>query len=116
MKLYGIGNCSTVRKAIAWLDQHGEHYQFHDFKKQGVSSELAQRWLKQAGWESLVNRKGMTWRGLPASRQQAVCDDASALALMLEKPSVIRRPLLDKGGKLVHIGFDSVNYENIFKP
>ncbi len=114
MKLYGIPNCNTVKKARDWLTVHDLAVAFCDFKKLGVDQAIAAKWLKQAGWENLVNRKGLTWRGLPDQTKQQICDDASALALMLEKPSVIKRPLLEKNGKLLHIGFDETSYSGIF--
>lgn len=115
MKLYGIPNCNTVKKARDWLAQHDISVEFHDFKKQGLSAELAQGWLAQAGWETLINRKGTTWRGLPDEQKQTVSSNVSALPLMLEKNSVIKRPLLEKNGKLLHIGFDEAAYTEIFK-
>lgn len=114
MKMYGIANCNTVKKARAWLDQHCAEYQFHDFKKHGLEPELAQSWLQQIGWESLINRKGLTWRGLSAEQKLVIKDNNSALPLLLEKTSVIKRPLLEQDGKLLHIGFDDVSYEKIF--
>jgi arsenate reductase len=114
MKLYGIANCSTVKKARDWLKQHGAEYQFHDFKKQGLEPELAQRWLQQTGWENLINRKGLTWRGLSAEQKQVIRDNTSALQLLLEKTSLLKRPLLEQDDKLLHIGFDDVSYEKIF--
>ena len=114
MKLYGIANCNTVKKARAWLDQYCAEYQFHDFKKLGLEPELARCWLQQLGWESLINRKGLTWRGLSAEQKQVVKDNNSALPLLLEKTSVIKRPLLEQDGKLLHIGFDDASYERIF--
>ena len=113
MKLYGIPNCNTVKKARNWLDQHGIAYEFHDFKKQGVSTELIRGWLAQQPWEKLVNRAGMTWRGLDEAAKAAVRDDASALALMLEKTSVIKRPLLVQDDRILHLGFDEAAYRNL---
>ena len=115
MKLYGIPNCNTVKKARDWLSQHDIKVEFHDFKKHGLSSEIAQNWLNQSKWERLVNRSGLTWRGLDEQRKQQVCDADQALALMLEKTSVIKRPLLEHEGKLLHIGFDADAYSQIFK-
>jgi len=115
MKLYGIPNCSTVKKARDWLARNGIIVEFHDFKKQGVDASVAQNWLQQEDWAKLVNRSGLTWRGLPEERKQQVCDNASALALMQEKSSVIKRPLLEKNGKLLHVGFDEASYSKIFK-
>ena len=114
MKLYGIPNCNTVKKARDWLAQHSITVEFHDFKKHGLTEALAQRWLDQAGWEILINRKGITWRGLPDEQKQSVISNASALPLMLEKNSVIKRPLLEKNGKLLHIGFDDAAYSKFF--
>jgi arsenate reductase len=114
MKLYGIPNCNTVKKARDWLAQHDIAVEFHDFKKHGLSTELAQRWLQQAAWEKLVNRSGMTWRGLPDEQKSAICNAETALQLMLEKTSVIKRPLLEQNGKLLHIGFDEAEYRKIF--
>ena len=113
MKLYGIPNCNTVKKARNWLDQHGIAYEFHDFKKQGVSTELIGGWLTQQPWEKLVNRAGMTWRGLDDTAKAAVHDDASALALMLEKTSVIKRPVLVQDDRILHLGFDESAYRNL---
>lgn len=115
MKLYGISNCSTVKKARDWIAQHELAVEFHDFKKHGLSSAIAENWLQQSDWSALLNRKGLTWRGLPESRQQSIQDADAALALMLEKTSIIKRPLLEKNGRLIHIGFDAAAYSTIFK-
>jgi Spx/MgsR family transcriptional regulator len=114
MKLYGIPNCNTVKRSRDWLAQHNITVEFHDFKKQGLDAATAQQWLKQADWSKLINRSGLTWRGLSEERKQHILDNASALALMLEKTSVIKRPLLEKNGKLLHIGFDEAAYAKIF--
>lgn len=114
MRLYGIPNCNTVKKARDWLAQHGIEVEFHDFKKHSLDAACAQSWLKQADWSKLVNRSGLTWRRLPDAQKQLVCDDASALKLMLEKTSVIKRPVLEQNGKLLHIGFDEAAYSKIF--
>ena len=115
MKLYGIPNCNTVKKARNWLDQHGIAYEFHDFKKQGVSTELIGGWLTQQPWEKLVNRAGMTWRNLDDETKTSVKDNASATRLMLEKPSVIKRPVLVDGGKILSVGFDEATYQKLLK-
>jgi arsenate reductase (glutaredoxin) len=100
MTLYGIPNCDTVKKSRAWFDAQGIAYTFHDFKKQGVPQSELSTWIKALGWEALVNKKGTTWRTLDAAAQAAVKDDASAMALMLAQPSVIKRPVVDRAGKL----------------
>lgn len=115
MKLYGIPNCNTVKKARDWLTQHDISIEFHDFKKHGLSAETAQNWLQQTEWDRLINRNGLTWRGLDEQRKRQVCDKPSALALMLEKTSVIKRPILEQDGKLLNIGFDADAYTRIFK-
>ncbi len=114
MKLYGIPNCNTVKKSRDWLAHHNVAVEFHDFKKQGLDAATAQQWLKQADWSKLINRSGLTWRGLPEERKQQILDNASALKLMLEKTSVIKRPLMGKNGQLLHIGFDETAYTIIF--
>lgn len=104
--VYGIANCDTVRKARAWLQAQGMPYVWHDFKKQGVPAVLLAQWLQQLGRDALINRKGTTWRQLDAAVQAGVTDDASAAALMLAHPSVIKRPLVDWGQGRVTFGFD----------
>lgn len=115
MKLYGISNCSTVKKARDWLSQHDITFEFHDFKKHGLSTAIAQNWLQQTEWERLINRSGLTWRGLDEQRKLQVCDHPSALALMQEKTSVIKRPILEQDGKILHLGFDADAYTHTFK-
>lgn len=104
--LYGIPNCDTVKKARTWLAENGVEYQFHDFKKQGVPPEQLKRWAQAAGWETLLNRKGTTWRKLDAAAQAGAADSAGAQALMLANPSVIKRPVVD-WGKGITVGFDA---------
>lgn len=113
MKLYGIPNCDTVKKARAWLANHDIAVEFHDFKKQGLSAEVVQCWLQQSTWELLINRKGLTWRGL-SDEQKTINNNAVAQQLMLGKTSVIKRPLLEQDGKLLHLGFDDASYSKIF--
>ena len=103
--VHGIPNCDTVKKARTWLDAQGVAYQFHDFKKQGVPPARLDAWLAGPGWEKLVNRKGTTWRKLDPATQSGVKDGASARALMLEQPSVIKRPVVDWGATTT-VGFD----------
>ena len=95
--VYGIPNCGSVKKVRVWLESQGQAYLFHDFKKEGVDPVALDHWLRQAGWETLVNRKGTTWRQLDANAQAKVSDAASARSLMLAHPSVIKRPVLVAG-------------------
>ncbi|WP_256080053.1 ArsC family reductase [Massilia sp. YIM B04103] len=112
--LYGIPNCDTVKKARVWLADQQQDFVFHDFKKQGLTSGTVDAWLQHLGWEVLVNKKGTTWRGLPDERKAAVTDAASAAALMLEFPSVIKRPVL-QNAETCHVGFSDAQYRQIFK-
>ncbi|MDB5933325.1 MAG: ArsC family reductase [Massilia sp.] len=111
--LYGIPNCDTVKKARDWLAMHGHDVVFHDFKKQGLERATVAAWLEQLDWEVLVNRKGTTWRKLSDERRAAVVDKASALELMLEMPSVIKRPVL-AGASAPHVGFSDDKYRALF--
>jgi Spx/MgsR family transcriptional regulator len=113
-KLFGIPNCNTVKKAREWLAEHDIEFEFHDFKKHGLDHATARNWLQQTDWTRLINRSGLTWRGLPEQRKQNVHDATSALALMMEKSSVIKRPVLEQNGKLLHVGFDEAAYSRIF--
>ncbi|AKU20312.1 ArsC family reductase [Massilia sp. NR 4-1] len=112
--LYGIPNCDTVKKARVWLADQQQDFVFHDFKKQGLASGTVHAWLQHLDWEVLVNKKGTTWRGLPDERKAAVTDAASAAALMLEFPSVIKRPVL-QNAETCHVGFSDAQYRQIFK-
>jgi Spx/MgsR family transcriptional regulator len=109
MKLYGIVNCNTVKAARTWLDAHGKRYEFIDFKKTPPTREQLERWCAAFGWETVLNRRGTTWRMLPPTIQARVKDERSAIALMLEKPSAIKRPVLEHPGPRL-IGFDEEAY------
>jgi Spx/MgsR family transcriptional regulator len=115
MKLYGIPNCNTVKKARNWLEIHNIAYDFHDFKKLGIDEAALSDWLTQLSWEKLVNRNGMTWRGLDEHTKFQVKDNASAILLMLNKPSIIKRPVLVKDGKVLCLGFDEATYRKCFE-
>lgn len=113
MQLFGIPNCSTVKKAGDWLKDHGVAYEFHDFKKNGVNKALLEDWLNQISWEKLVNRTGMTWRNLSDTQKAAVIDAPSAMQLMLITSSVIKRPVLVEDGKIVCLGFIEAAYKEL---
>lgn len=108
--VYGIPNCESVKKARTWLAEYGIDYQFHDFRKLGVPTELLPAWLTAAGWQTLVNRKGTTWRKLDEATRLAVVDAASASALMLAQPSVIKRPVVCWASGKVSVGFDVARF------
>ena len=113
MKVYGIPNCTTVKKARAWLEAHGLAYEFHDYKKQGVPADLLTRLMADLGWEPLINRNGPTWRKLPDATKAGVKDTASALAVMQENASVIKRPIVEHQGRHL-VGFSEDNYAAFF--
>lgn len=110
--LYGISNCDTVRKARKWLDNNGIDYRFHDFRKDGLAAEQLHAWSEELGWESLLNRRGTTWRQLPEAERDGV-DRQRAEALMLTHPAMIKRPLLDLGSAR-KLGFKEADYQTYF--
>jgi arsenate reductase len=113
MTLYGIPNCDTVKKARAWLAEHGHAVAFHDYKKNGVDATWLNTVAAQTGWQALLNTHGTTWRKLDAATKAGVVDTASAVAVMLEHPSAIKRPLLEIDGRY-HPGFTPQHYQLIF--
>lgn len=114
MKIYGIPNCDTVKKARAWLGEHGLEAEFHDYKKQGVPLEVLKKAAKQLGWEALVNKKGPTWRKQPDAVKAAVSSEQAAFEFLQATSSAIKRPLLEAGG-IYHLGFSPEQYQEIFK-
>jgi len=111
--IYGIKNCDTMKKARAWLEAHGVDYVFHDYKAAGIERERLDRWCKKAGWETLLNRAGTTFRKLPEEDKQGL-DAAKAIDLMLAQPSMIKRPVLDLGGGKLLVGFKPEDYGAAF--
>lgn len=112
--LHGIRNCDTVKKARAWLDAAGVAHGFHDFKTQGLPPALLGAWVREHGWEALLNRTGTTFRKLPEAARTGL-DEARAVALMLEQPSMVKRPVLDLGGRRL-VGFKPEAYAAAFAP
>jgi len=106
--MYGIPNCETVKKARTWLEGKGIDYAFHDYKKAGVDKAQLERWAKEVGWEVLLNRAGMTFRKLPDAKKEGL-NEKKAILLMLEQPSMIKRPVLDIGKKRL-VGFKPETY------
>jgi arsenate reductase len=107
--IYGIRNCDTMKKARAWLDSHGVAYGFHDYKAAGVERGRLEGWARAVGWEMLLNRAGTTFRKLPEARKEGITG-ARALALMLDQPSMIKRTVLEVGGRVI-VGFDPATYQ-----
>ena len=112
--LYGIPNCNTVKKAMDWLKKNDIAYEFHDYKKKGITEVKLKEWIAQIGWEVLVNKRGTTWKGLDETVQTSITNNHSAIGLMIEKTSVIKRPIIENGNKIVTVGFDEKEYENQF--
>jgi len=111
MILHGIPNCDTIRKAKKWLESHGIDYQFHDFRKDGLERKTLEKWVKQTGWEVLLNRRGTTWRQLPAETKESI-DESSAIDIMLESPAIIKRPVLVNGKQII-VGFNEEQYKQL---
>lgn len=107
---YGIKNCNTVKKAIDWFQANDIAFTFHDYKKSSITASKLKDWSTQVGWELLVNKKGTTWRTLDEATKESITNAKNALALMQEKTSVIKRPIIEKDGKILTLGFD----ENLF--
>ena len=110
--LFGIKNCDTVKKARRWLNVRQIEYVFHDFRVDGLDIEMIKKFLKQVEWETLLNKRGTTWRKLPENQKNNI-DGPKALELMVEHPALIKRPILDHGNKY-SIGFSENQYEKIF--
>jgi len=110
--MYGIKNCDTIKKARKWLDANGVAYQFHDYRGDGLDEAQLTGWVKELGWEALLNKRGTTWRGLPDEVKNSI-DEASAIQVMLENPAAIKRPLLDTGSQR-QLGFKAAEYEALF--
>ncbi len=109
--LYGIKNCDTMKKARAWLDSNGVPYEFHDYKTAGIDAATLARWAHIVGWETLLNRAGTTFRKLP-EQQKTNLTQARAIELMLEQPSMIKRPVLERGKTLL-VGFSPEKYSGL---
>lgn len=113
IKIYGIPTCDTMRKARRWLEANGIEYQFHDYRKHGVPEKNLKNWVKQAGWEAILNKRGTTWRRLDDRIRNSI-DEASAINVMLSNPSIIKRPVIESGSTLL-IGFDEADYLKLIR-
>jgi len=106
--MFGIKNCDTIKKARAWMEGRGVAYAFHDYKSAGIDEPRLRSWAKEVGWERLLNRSGTTFRKLPDAEREGITED-KAIALMLDQPSMIKRPVLEADGELL-VGFDPDRY------
>lgn len=109
LKVYGIKNCNTVKKALNWLDENGQEYEFHDYKKSGISEEKIEEWQNAVGWEPLINKKGTTWRKLDEDVQKGITTPESASRLMQDSTSLIKRPIIESESSII-LGFDNDEY------
>lgn len=110
--IHGIRNCGTMKKARAWLDAHRIAHRFHDYKVSGIERAMLESWARQAGWEALLNRAGTTFRKLPETEREGLTE-ARAITLMLAQPSMIRRPVLERDGRIT-LGFSPERYAALF--
>ena len=109
VKIYGIKNCDTMKKAFTWLDDNGVSYEFHDYKKEGADEAVLKQAIAQHGWDVVINRRGTTWRKLPDDVKEGM-DESGAIAAAIDNPSLIKRPLVVKGDEVL-VGFDREKYQ-----
>ena len=112
--MHGIPNCDTVKKARVWLESHGVEFTFHDYKKAGIDAATLRGWLAQVPLDTLLNRRGTTWRALPDELKASAVEPVGAIALMIDKPSVIKRPVLIVDGQVKAVGFVADDYATLF--
>jgi Spx/MgsR family transcriptional regulator len=112
IKIYGIKNCDSVKRAMKWFDHHNIDYHFHDLRLDGLSEQELHLWMKELGWKTLINQRGTTWRDLPNNEKSGM-DNEKACALILKNVTLIKRPLLDLGNNY-HVGFKEDDYKNLF--
>ncbi len=112
--VYGIPNCDVTKKAISWLNKNNIDFTFHDYKLEGINKEKLDSWFKKENWENIFNKRSTTWRELPAKEQEKVKDQLSAIKVMMEHNSIIKRPVIEHGNKLI-IGFNEEQYQKQIK-
>lgn len=112
--IYGIPNCDTIKKTLDWFKQHKIDFQFHDYKKSGITKEKLKGWTKQVGWETILNKKSSTWRGLTPEEQGKITTQAAAIELMAANTSIIKRPVIENNTEISIVGFDVIKYNELF--
>ncbi|WP_145566699.1 ArsC family reductase [Yersinia aleksiciae] len=115
LRLYGIKNCDTIKKARRWLEEQGIAYQFHDYRVDGLSDERLQGFIDKLGWQPLLNTRGTTWRKLPEAQRESITDAQAAKVLMLEQPAIIKRPLLEAANGEMLLGFSMESYQSFIQ-
>jgi Spx/MgsR family transcriptional regulator len=113
-QVYGIRNCNTIKSTLDWLKTNQIDFVFHDYKKEGVTEEKLLDWCKQKGWEVLLNKKGSTWKAYDINHQRKIINEKTAVDFLLDKNSAIKRPIIEKDGKIIAIGFDETGYTLLF--
>lgn len=108
--IYGIPNCNTVKKCIQWFDQHSLSYTFYNYQKMGISNEKLLTWGQQVGWEALINRKGTTWKKNSEANEKSVQTEKGTLQLLSSQTSIIKRPLIERDGKVITLGYNEDQY------
>jgi Spx/MgsR family transcriptional regulator len=114
IRIYGIKNCDSMKKAFTWCEEHGIEYEFHDYKKQGVPRDRLVLWCRTLGWKTLLNTKGSTWRKL-TPEEQDIATQSKAVATMMEHASVIRRPVVETAEGQLLVGFDPTMFESFVR-
>ena len=112
--IYGIPNCDTTKKAMAWLNKNNIAFSFHDYKLQGISKEKLNEWCNAKGWDTIFNKRSTTWRELSEAEQQKVTGQPAAIKVMLENNSIIKRPVIEHNGKII-VGFNETEYKGLVK-
>jgi arsenate reductase len=111
--IYGIPNCDTVKKVLNWMKEQKISYQFHDYKTMGISAKELKNWCEQVGWETIFNKRSTTYKELSPAIQASVTSAAKAIPIMMEHTSIIKRPVITKGDKVLLVGFDAKRYEEV---
>jgi Spx/MgsR family transcriptional regulator len=114
MIIYGIKSCDSIKKATLWLAKHKMPFEFHDYKTRGISMTHLKRWSKQIGWETFMNKKSTTWRSFDPALQASITNEQAALKLMMENTSLIKRPLIERDGKILVLGYNEEEYTRVF--
>jgi Spx/MgsR family transcriptional regulator len=109
--IYGIPNCDTIKKTINWFKENHIDFDFHDYKKSGITKERLTAWCKQVGWETILNKKSTSWRELSAITQGKVTNAAEAIKLMMQNNSIIKRPVVEQNKIIIFVGFDKTKFE-----
>jgi len=111
--IYGIPNCNTIKKTRTWFEQHHIPYNFHDYRKEGISKKQLNNWCREKGWEKLLNKQSTSWRKLDPETQAGITSAAKAIAIFLEHPTLIKRPVIEQDGNIVQVGFDEEMMEKM---